>query len=385
MSAQTTMKNLETVDFSFIRYANVWEDADNLLTALDVPEKSRIFSIASGGDNALALLLKNPSQLVVADVSTVQLYVTELKIKAIEQLSYQDTLAFLGFRDSHHRWQMFQAVRPHLSTECAAYFEVNYGLIEQGIIHAGKFERYFALFRKYILPLTQSSAKVDALIRPKLETDQQRFYESKWNRWRWKALFRVFFSRLVMGRLGRDPRFFDQVEQSVAKSIYTKAGQHLSSIHCQTNPFLHYIVKGHFGEHLPAYMRPENFDLIKSRLSAIELVNDTAEHVCSRQAFDAYNLSNIFEYMTDEYFEELVRQAVLHIPEGAYLAYWNLLVPRRFSQILPSQFVYHASLSQSLTDRDNGFFYQAFVVETRSRKIVSFENAKPPAFKQIVP
>lgn len=155
----------------------------------------------------------------------------------------------------------------------------------------------------------------------------------------------------------------------------------MSSVHCQTNPFLHYILKGEFGEHLPAYMRRENYESIKSRLAVIELVQDSAEHVCSQQPFDAYNLSNIFEYMPAEYFEELVRRLSLTIPEGAWLAYWNLLVPRKFSEVLPGQFTYQAALSQELTARDYGFFYQAFVVETRSRKIVSSESVKPVTHK----
>jgi S-adenosylmethionine-diacylglycerol 3-amino-3-carboxypropyl transferase len=372
------MKNLKNVDFSFIRYANVWEDADNLLQALDVPPNSRIFSIASGGDNALALLLKNPRQLVVADVSQVQLFVTELKIKAIEHLSHTDTLAFLGFREADNRWQQFIALKPHLSAECAAYFSENPQIIENGLIHAGKFERYFAKFRQYILLLTQSKKDIRQLTAKKTEAEQTDFYKKHWNNWRWKLLFRLFFSRFVMGRLGRDPKFFEQVDQHVGRAIYEKAGRHLSSAHCQTNEFLHYILTGHFGEHLPVYMRPENFEIIKSRLSVIELVCDSAERVCSNQPFDAYNLSNVFEYMATEYFDEAVRKMALCIPEGATLAYWNLLVPRRFSQVIPQQFAYQTELSQHLTQHDKGFFYQAFVVEKKAPQPPKGEFKRSP-------
>ncbi|MBA3888585.1 MAG: DUF3419 family protein, partial [Acidobacteria bacterium] len=47
-------------DFSGIRYAQVWEDADILLQGLDVQPGDTCLSIASAGDNALALLTKNP-------------------------------------------------------------------------------------------------------------------------------------------------------------------------------------------------------------------------------------------------------------------------------------------------------------------------------------
>jgi len=369
--------SLDQVSFSFIRYANVWEDADNLLQALDVAPGSRIFSIASGGDNALALLLKNPQQLVVADVSQVQFYVTELKVKAIQYLSYTDTLAFLGFEKATNRLLVFHRLKLHLSDECAAYLTANQVLIENGIIHAGKFERYFALFRKYILPLTQSRAAIAQLLAPKPEAEQKRFYEEHWNNWRWKGLFRLFFSRFVMGRLGRDPKFFDQVKHHVGNAIYTRTGQHLASVHCQTNPLLHYILTGQFGGQLPVYLRKENFEVIKSRLPVIQLIHDSAERICSQQSFDAYNLSNIFEYMPYAYFDQAVRKMALHIPEGAALAYWNLLVPRRLSQVLPGYFEHNAALSQQLTTRDKGFFYQALVAETCVSKPVSYTEEKP--------
>ena len=45
-------------DFNIIRYAQVWEDADILLEALDIQPDDECLSIASAGDNALAMLAK---------------------------------------------------------------------------------------------------------------------------------------------------------------------------------------------------------------------------------------------------------------------------------------------------------------------------------------
>ena len=46
----------DRTDFSIVRYAQVWEDADVLLEALDVQPGDTCLSIASAGDNTLALL-----------------------------------------------------------------------------------------------------------------------------------------------------------------------------------------------------------------------------------------------------------------------------------------------------------------------------------------
>ena len=60
-------------DFSAIRYAQVWEDADVLLAGLDVQPGDVCVSIASAGDNALALLTKDPSRVIALDLSPAQL------------------------------------------------------------------------------------------------------------------------------------------------------------------------------------------------------------------------------------------------------------------------------------------------------------------------
>lgn len=53
--SQTT-EAASRADFSQIRYGQVWEDADVMLAALDVQSTDTVVSIASAGDNALALL-----------------------------------------------------------------------------------------------------------------------------------------------------------------------------------------------------------------------------------------------------------------------------------------------------------------------------------------
>ena len=47
-------------DFSSVRYAQCWEDADILTDALAVEPHHACLAIASAGDNALALLAGSP-------------------------------------------------------------------------------------------------------------------------------------------------------------------------------------------------------------------------------------------------------------------------------------------------------------------------------------
>src|SRR5205085_2322120 len=70
-----------------VRYASVWEDADVLCEALaPVSQGGRLLSIASAGDNVLALLTLDPAEVVAIDTNPAQLACLELRRAAFRRL-----------------------------------------------------------------------------------------------------------------------------------------------------------------------------------------------------------------------------------------------------------------------------------------------------------
>src|SRR5216684_1368819 len=67
-------------DFSGIRYAQCWEDADILLEGLDIQPGDICLAIASAGDNALAMLSRAPQRVIALDLSPAQLACVELRV-----------------------------------------------------------------------------------------------------------------------------------------------------------------------------------------------------------------------------------------------------------------------------------------------------------------
>src|SRR3954463_14843218 len=82
-------------DFSTIRYAQCWEDADVLLEGLDVKPGDVCLSIASAGDNTLALLTRQPEQVIAVDLSLAQLACLELRVAAYRELDHQELLELI--------------------------------------------------------------------------------------------------------------------------------------------------------------------------------------------------------------------------------------------------------------------------------------------------
>lgn len=353
-------KQLETASHDFIRYANCWEDADILLEALQVQADERVFSIGSAGDNSFSMLINNPEMVLAVDINEAQLHLIELKKAAFQVLNYSEFLQFLGFNESKNRFDLYERVKANLPADSIDYWSQNLAQIQQGIIYQGKFEKYFGLFRKKVLPLVQSKRNVDELFREKSNLEQRNFFEKHWNNWRWRALFKIFFSKFVMGRFGRDPAFLKEVKIPVSTFILRQSQRHLSSKNCQRNYFLYFIMNGRFNSDLPHYARPENFDKIKANVSRLNTFKGFAEEAFKTHGkFDKFNLSNIFEYMSPEVFKSVADDIVNHANPNARIAYWNLMVDRKIAEV-NDQVMHDGQTSENLTEIDKGFFYSRF-------------------------
>jgi S-adenosylmethionine-diacylglycerol 3-amino-3-carboxypropyl transferase len=353
------------VNFEIIRYANCWEDADILLEGLSPKAGSKILSIGSAGDNSFSLLATNPEFVVAVDVNKIQLYLIELKKTCIKNFNYEEVLQFLGFLPSEKREANFNSIKNELSTDARNYWEKNIQCIKDGVIYQGKFENYFCMFSGKILPWIHSKKTVKKLFLTKTQEEQTKFYNEKWNSWRWRLLFKIFFSKYVMGKFGRDPEFLKEVKVTVSEYIYKKAGNHLQTKEAQENFMLHFNLTGNFGTLLPNYLQKENFKIIKSNIGRLKIKDGYAQDAISEFGkFHCMNLSNIFEYMDQKLFSETAESLINGTEKGGKLAYWNLMVPRRISAIFPDKAEYEKEISLALSQKDKGFFYSQFIVDT---------------------
>lgn len=352
--------------FTEIRYAQCWEDADVLLEGLDIQPGDICVSIASAGDNALAMLARSPAQVIALDLSDAQLACVDLRVAAYRELDHCALLELIGSRPSTRRPELYRRCRPLLSPSAAAFWDARGAAIDIGIGHAGKFERYFELFRTRILPLIHAPKSVYALLAPKSLQQRREFYDTCWNNRRWRALFRVFFSRTVMGRAGRDPSFFAYVEGSVADRILARTRYALTELDTSVNPYLHWILIGRHGDALPFALRPENFEAIRANLDRLTWRRQSLEDFLEQAgdgSIDRFNLSDIFEYMSAENYAALLGRIARAGRRGGRLAYWNMLAPRARPESLAERLAPLTDLGARLHAADKAFFYSAFVLE----------------------
>ena len=370
----------QRADFSQLRYAQCWEDADLLLAAMRPQAGRDYLSIASAGDNTLALVAQGPRRVVAVDLSQVQLAALELRVAAYQQLDYPDLLALLGVQASARRLDLYARCRPALSATTQRFWDSQEALLLAGMAVAGRFERYLRLFGTRILPLIHPLRIRLQLLVPRSPAARHQFYDQVWDSWRWRSFFRLFFSRTVMARLGRSPAFFHYVEGNVADRILARTHHALTVLDPSRNPYLQWILLGEYATVLPYAWRAENFQAIRANLGCLEwhhqsledylADSNTANVARSRhgsrigsRGFAGFNLSDIFEYMAPAAYASLLQQLVAVGQPGARLVYWNMLVPRQRPVSMANQLLTLPVLAAQLHAQDQAFFYSSLVVE----------------------
>lgn len=133
-----------------IYYSHVNED--NLLekNILKSDAYKNLFCVAGSGERLLALLgNSNLQNVFVVDANEEALFLTELKVKALQYLRVEEYLAFVGFASSSQktRFATFQQFSNRLSPACRKFWEENASYLEEGILQIGHFERFLKTVR----------------------------------------------------------------------------------------------------------------------------------------------------------------------------------------------------------------------------------------------
>jgi S-adenosylmethionine-diacylglycerol 3-amino-3-carboxypropyl transferase len=348
--------------FDDIRYAQVWEDADILVAALGSGVGRRFLSICSAGDNVLALLLLDPREVVASDLSAAQLECLALRVGALRTLAHGEFLELMGARPSRRRGALLARVLAALPAGSEAFWRCRRKAVERhGAAGIGRFERYFRLFRRSVLPLIHRRASVAGVFVPRDPEARSAFFDQEWDNRRWRIAGNLFFSRFVMGRLGRDPAFFAGVEGSVAAHVRRKARWAATAQDPSRNPYLRWILTGTHGDALPLAWREESWPVLRERADRIRSMLGPVETAAG--PFDGFNLSDIFEYMTPAEAEAVYARLLASAAPGARLVYWNMMVPRRVPAAFAGRVRRRQDLERRLAAEDKAFFYSELVIE----------------------
>ena len=313
---------------AYIHYSNCHEDISFIMSHITV-KPERILSVASALDNALALLLLDPREIVAIDLNHTQIYLCELKKCGVKYLSYEQFLVLLGISEGD-RLFCYELIRERLDGDTRRYFDGHLYLITQiGLVNCGRFEYYFSVFKNRALPLIHSKRTIEEFMSAETLEEQRGFYGERFDNLRFRLMFRLFFSEAVMKRLGRDKEFFKYNQGSVSALQKRKFESCIKNNLNRENPYLQYVILNRF-DSLPVYLRKENFELIKKRIDRLTIKKTRFEdEIKECEPFDLMYLSDIFEYMDGSVMPSMTQSVTEALRDGGEVLLFNMMNPRR--------------------------------------------------------
>ncbi len=361
--------------FERLLFAQSWEDPEADIEALQIEPSDQMLVVTSGGCNALSLLTTEPKALIAIDMNPVQSWLLELKLAGIRALSHEEFLQLLGVQfveesDPNHSspTALYGKIRDLLSPGARAFWDGNLHLNQQGVLQSGRYERYLRAFRR-LLRLIQGGSTIRDLLHQSPDT-QREFYRTRWDRAAWRFFFRIFFSRQVLGYGGLDPAFFKYTNGigSFGEHWRRLVEHVLTDLPVRDNYFVSQICFGRYlnRDAVPRYLNPQHFCRLKACVDRVQIVTEELERFLLRSdsdSIDKFALSNVFEWVDEVTFEQLLRELWRVARPGGRLCYRNLLVHRERPESLAALFQPDHELARKLLWRDRSFVYNNFVIE----------------------
>ncbi len=355
-------------------YSNVWEDPELNRLSLQVKPGQNVLSITSGGCNSLCLLLEEPEKLISIDLNPAQLSMLELKRAAIIELEYDDFIEVLGtpfFRKpsskpAQHRIDLYNRIKQHMPGYAVDFWDDNQQIIRDGVMMCGKVEKFFAFYRT-ILKWLYGEKELLKLFEARDLAEQQEVYRN-FRKKKWNALHRILLNKTVLS-LVKGAHSFAQVDfDDFAANLNQKRTLGMTRFFNPDNYFMSLLMLGaHYHEKgMSPYLLRENFPKLKKNIGALEIYKGTIGDVLKKEgpaSYDRLNLSNIFEWMTNEVFNSIIRECIELSRPGARMAWrYTLARPRELDAENLSRLEYEPELSDKLFKQDRAFIYESFHV-----------------------
>ncbi|GLB37140.1 putative protein of unknown function (DUF3419) [Lyophyllum shimeji] len=114
-------------EFRTFIYSFTWEDPFEDMKYLNLTKEDSMFVITSAGDNALHYAIEaQPKRIHCVDMNPCQGHLLELKLAALQTLSYDDFFALFGTgRHPHFRALLDSQLAPHLSSSAYQFWRLN--------------------------------------------------------------------------------------------------------------------------------------------------------------------------------------------------------------------------------------------------------------------
>lgn len=349
-------------------YSHVNEDnrvEKNLLLATGC---TTIVAVAGSGERVIALLDDDRCTHVhVVDVNEEALFLLQLKLAALEELSIEDYLGFCGYAGSTklNRMAWYNKLTNKLTLPCKMYWDSNITIVKNGIAGAGHFEKFLQRIRPVINNFLGKGFQAAFTGNP--------VSSIKFPQTRWKLLSYFFSRRWVYKLLGNKDAAFTSKDAAISH-IPSALNEIIYKGEAGSCFMAHLIFKGSLQEmneaDLPPSLQKNVLQKIKERLNASTITihyhhTDILDYSQKIQASSGkpvfYSVSDILSFETNDYMRQLISKTAL--PGNTII--WRTFLRNRNNGNANTWFSDNGFTVEEQSNKESTRMYQVFSVKKK--------------------
>ncbi len=263
-----------------------------------------MLGITSGGSFALNSCLEKTNTITSLDLNHIQNYILELKISAIDNLSYEEFWTFMTNKDTLNI-ELYKTIRRGLSKNTKEYFDKNIRIIKNGVLNNGVLHFGLNLMRHYLI-FFAGKDKIKSLVNSKNLSEQMELYKYQIEPkiWNFHSNNLSLWSMFLYGVSPKQIRLIRREKIKTIRDIYKKRMEEIFSNDLIRNNFYWYfILTGEYDRKIaPPYLRQENYLTLKKNVKKIKIVySDILSFIrSSNKKFKKINLSDVPDWLDDK-------------------------------------------------------------------------------------
>ncbi len=350
-----------------IYFSQIREDSLVERTILDQNPRRRIICIGSGGCTAFSLLRDDVESVTAVDFNRSQCALIELKLKAIEFLTRNEFLEFIGEKASEHsakeRGRVFEELVSHLSHKTASFWNSRKHQIETGINTCGITDKFYRFVSDNLRKSVVGEDSLRAIFQCRSIDEQISLLKSTFSTERWKTGMYVLFSKTTQTLFYPPFWYANSDEREFADFVIECFERELSTRLAKNNYFLSQLLLGEYiydqPNGTPHYLSEDGYEETRRNLGKFNLVNSTLQDSAKQlNGADAYFVSNVFDWGTEKNVAQICRAIEANAVSGALLLYRNMYKQTKLPIHFASAFKVDKDASRSLYEMDRSLLYR---------------------------
>lgn len=369
--------------FSGLVYAQIWEDPEVDMEAMELAEDHRIVTIGSGGCNMLAYLSRRPAAIDVVDLNPNHIALNRLKLAAFRHLpDHAAVRRLLGEHSVRKNAQMYDRhIAPNLDKATRSHWDARglsgrrrISVFNRNIYRTGLLGRFITIGH---LIARSHGVRLEELAATRSLREQRIFFDD-----RIAPLFdRPLISWLTRRKsslfgLGIPPQQYDELASLADDGTIAQVLRHrLEKLCCHFllrdnyfawQAFLRRYPRPEEGV-LPTYLQAEHYAAIRSSVDRVTVHHaNVTELLATKPAasVDRYVLLDAQDWMTEKQLNELWTEITRTAADGARVIFRTAaeesILNGKLTPGLLDQWAYQAERSEALHARDRSAIYGGF-------------------------